>query len=303
MLQVTVDAFSGRPNPSWTLAGSEAQELLTEVSRNRDAVTDIATGYSGLGFRGVILETLSDELIADFDMPEPIRIGGGGSTNDAKGLELSERIIRSMQKYQDTSPFADTAAPFDQALEEYLLKLLDMSPARMTESDTDVFVPAVPSPADAVVCYIERWKFNPAFWNRPEVIGRNNCYNYASNWRTDTFAQPGSGAGKKYTALTCAEVTRAALADGCHRRFDCFPDAEKPRFLVALVVAPGFDYHWYRQHTLQEGFWGHKPGGTAARNTDNKGVVITNPETCARGPYTDFCGYFYTCNTQRHRIR
>ena len=33
--------------------------------------------------------------------------------------------------------------------------------------------------------------------------------------------------------------------------------------------------------------------GTAARNTDNNGVVITNPETCARGPYTDFCSYFY----------
>jgi hypothetical protein len=72
-----------------------------------------------------------------------------------------------------------------------------------------------------LTCYIERTPFNPGFWNRPEVIRRNNCYNYASNRRTDTFAQPGKGAGQMYTALTCAEVTRAALADGCHHRFDC----------------------------------------------------------------------------------
>jgi hypothetical protein len=146
-----------------------------------------------------------------------------------------------------------------------------------------------------VTCFIERGKFNPGFWNAAGVIGRNNCYNYASNWRTNTFAQPGLGVGQMYTALTCPEVTKAALADGCHRRFDCFPDTEKPRWLMALVVGPGYDYHWYRLHTKEEAFWGHKPGGTPARNTDNSGLVITNPETCDRGPYTDFCGYFYSC--------
>lgn len=134
-------------------------------------------------------------------------------------------------------------------------------------------------------------------------MSSNNCYNYASNKRTNTFAQPGRGAGQMYTSLSCSAVTKAALADGCHRRFDCFPDREAPRRLVALVVAPGFDYHWYRIHSQAEGFWGHKPGGTAARNTDNSGRLIRNPETCDRGPYTEFCGYFYTCLSQANRIR
>jgi hypothetical protein len=105
-----------------------------------------------------------------------------------------------------------------------------------------------------------------------------------------------------YTAINCAEVTRAALCDGLHHRFDCFPDSERPRYLVALVIAPGpgfVDYHWYRKQ--KEGFWGHKPGGTAARNTDNSNHVIMNPQTCDRGPYTIFCGYFYTCRSQRIR--
>ncbi len=26
--------------------------------------------------------------------------------------------------------------------------------------------------------------------------------------------------------------------------------------------------------------------------------MITNPEICNRGPYTQFCGYFYTCRTK-----
>ena len=70
----------------------------------------------------------------------------------------------------------------------------------------------------------------------------------------------------------------------------CQPDSESPRWFMALVVWPGRDYHWYRCH--QERYWGHKPGQTAARNTDNSNRVISNPETCDRGPYTNFCGWF-----------
>ncbi len=303
MLQMTVDAFSGRPNPTWVVDDADAREILTEVSQNRDAVTDIDTGFSGLGFRGVILEPLSDEMSDQYDLPNIMKIGGGESADDAKGLELAERIIRSMQKYQDSSAFVDTPTPFEEGLDEYLLGLLDLAAERASGSDVDRPDSVEPSVESAAVCYIERWRFNPRFWNRSSVIGRNNCYNYASNWRTNTFAQPGKGAGSKYKALTCAEVTRAALADGCHHRYDCFPSSERPRFVLALVVAPGWDYHWYRLHTRAERFWGHKPGGTAARNTDNAGVIVRSPITCSRAPYTEFCGYFYGCNSQRRRIR
>ena len=69
------------------------------------------------------------------------------------------------------------------------------------------------------------------------------------------------------------------------------PQSEFPRRLMALVIAPGYDYHWYRHQ--RGGFWGHKPGSTAARNVDSNGVLITDPQTCARGPYTNFCDFFY----------
>lgn len=96
--------------------------------------------------------------------------------------------------------------------------------------------------------------------------------------------------------MACPDVTTAALSDGLHHRHHCFPGSEKPRRLMALVVAPGYDYHWYRKQ--QEGFWGHKPGHTPARNVDNNGAIVWNPETAARLPYTNFFEYFYSCKRQ-----
>ena len=87
------------------------------------------------------------------------------------------------------------------------------------------------------------------------------------------------------------DVTNAALCDGLKKRCDCLPETEYPRRHVALVIAPQIDYHWYREQI--GGFWGHKPGSTEAKNTDNSGSLITNPETCDRGIYTVFSGYFY----------
>jgi hypothetical protein len=137
-------------------------------------------------------------------------------------------------------------------------------------------------------------KFTPAFWNDAGTIQyHNNCYNYSNNHRTDTFAQPGRAAGAMYAGLTCADVLAAAAADGIPR---LPPTGVCPnsRDKIALVVAPGIDFHWYRLDT--SGFWTHKPGGTQATNVDNSGNPITNPETANRGMYTDFCGYFCSCS-------
>jgi hypothetical protein len=300
MLRVTIDIFSGRPNPSFVMVGPESDEVLKQVSRNRGVIADRDAGYAGLGYRGVHVELLSDEVAGTLNLPADFKIGGGGATDDGRSFDLAERLIRSMRKFESTSSVTDRPLEFNEDLEKYILEQFNALAPLHGQTTNDGG--GGPQPAlEDVTCMIEKGKFNPGFWNVPNVQPYNNCYNYASNFRTNTFAQPGKGAGSQYAALTCPEVTRAALADGCHRRFDCFPDPEKPRWLVALVVAPGRDYHWYR--IQQEGFWGHKPGSTPAKNTDNNGAVITSPETCARAPYTDFCGYFYSCTTQQHRIK
>jgi hypothetical protein len=259
------------------------------MSQNRSATGGLDEGYQGLGYRGLIVEVLSDNIAGQHDLPATFRMAHNGQ---AKGLEIAERIFGSMQRAQ----------ALDENLHQLAIGELQRLGSReeVTEPDSSAAPPTSAGSSDVkaqVTCMIEFGAFNPAFWNDPAHVLRNNCYNYASNRRTDTFAQPGRATGHQATVMACANVTTGALSDGLHHRYNCFPDSEKPRWLMALVVAPGYDYHWYRKQN--EGFWGHKPGGTKAKNTDNNGAVVWNPETAARLPYTNFCGYFYACKSQK----
>jgi len=136
-------------------------------------------------------------------------------------------------------------------------------------------------------------KYEPNRWNDNDGIQfTNNCYNYACNLQNGTYAQPGRSTGNQYAALTCNEVIKGALSDGLHASTDvaaCGSRCHK----VALVVAPNWDFHWYRLD--ENGTWSHKPGGTQATNLDNSGNLITDPRTADRGFYTEFCGFFCVC--------
>ncbi len=132
--------------------------------------------------------------------------------------------------------------------------------------------------------------YEPAWWNDGgQRQFNNNCYNYSTDYRTDTFAQPGLAAGAMYTAFTCAAVRPAAVHDDLIDAPTANNRCPKEGHLVALVVWPKVDYHWY--HKGRNGYWTHKPGGTPANNLDNSGVVIPDPRTADRGPYTDFCTF------------
>ncbi|HEX8918556.1 MAG TPA: peptidoglycan-binding domain-containing protein [Chloroflexota bacterium] len=136
--------------------------------------------------------------------------------------------------------------------------------------------------------------FTPADWNDGGTVQRNNnCYNYSSDIRTDTFAQPGRGSGHPFSTLDCSSVGAGAQADGLTPVSCDQPDCPKCGHRMALVIWPGQDFHWYRRDI--DGTWSHKPGQTRARNVDNSGRSITDPRTADRGPYTDFCGCYCLC--------
>jgi hypothetical protein len=147
-------------------------------------------------------------------------------------------------------------------------------------------------------------RFNPGKWNNfPKICHDNNCYNYANNKITDTFAQPGRGSGAALPSVpNCKGTAMAAISDGQKPVTPNFePEEPCPAGQwIALVIWPGQDYHWYRCDS--SGMWSHKPGPTPARNTDNRGRPIADPRTCARGYYTVFCG-FYQCIPDKTRIR
>ena len=284
---VTMDVYSGVPNPSWELSEADAKRLLERVEGKE--LTAAEDGPSVLGFRGFIVSRgPGDTEAAGVGLPESFRIDAHLASQilgDVGGEAMEEAAPGQPLTESDT----DDALSFllgthAGAVDDELLQVArNTIEANKLAKEIDV---TLPPRLPTVLCVIQNPPFNPGFWNTPAVQPRNNCYNYAMNYRSDTFAQPGRKVGAMYTALTCPNVGTAAGKDGCGTV--CRGRTK----YVALVIWPGRDFHWYAKHS--HGHWGHKPGGTAARKTDNSGVVITNPQTCNRGPYTQFCGYRYS---------
>jgi hypothetical protein len=307
MVRVTLDIFSGRPNPVWELDDAAGADLIRQVEAARDLVGGIATGSGRLGFRGLLIEEPGGgQTLRARELPQQLRVSG----DDPRGVELALRLLGSLGK-PTTVHGADLAPGLTPLPDLDLRALVEEDTAGLTGREerggvhgySDVSIAALnPAPVIATdasswttqaqgSCQIEVAAFNPNFWNVSPVLTNNNCYNYATNRRTDTFAQPGRAAGQQATTMKCANVSTGAQADGAYLAPTCVPSGQEPRWYMAMVVWPGVDYHWYRKQA--EGYWGHKPGQTAARNYDNSNVVITNPETANRGGYRNFCGYFF----------
>jgi len=246
-----------------------------------------------LGYRGMIISTANDELLPS-NVPSHFRIGGAFAQEFAlksAGLphlhaDESDEAIRWLLSTAKRS--------LDDELLSYVEDTLHLSKQGNHEEtitlheDDEHDIEAASKLAAA--CIIANTAYNPSYWNNPSTQPYNNCYNYAMNHRSNTFAQPGRRSGHPNSIMQCPNVATAANWDGC--KAVCSGSNKN----VALVIWPGRDYHWYRRHS--EGFWGHKPGSTAARNTDNAGNIINGttrtPQNCDRGPYTQFCGYRFS---------
>jgi hypothetical protein len=298
MLRVTVDIFSGRPNPTWIITDdNEVNWIRKGIAERRGAISKAGQGFQGLGYRGIHISLLGDDD-EELKLPAEFVIANDATRSSRQLHDIARRIIEGMTKHAKIRLPVHDETPLDKTIQKFALESFAVfDKAKFREWKLDIVATrgvrvTVRDPKCEEGCQYEESRFNPAFWNSNSyVMEHNNCYNYARNWKTNTFAQPGKASGNPNGTMSCPKVTAAAISDGFHRRCDCLPQSEYPRRLVALVIAPGADYHWYRK---QKGnFWGHKPGRTAAKKTDNSGAVITNPETCNRGPYTQFCGYFY----------
>lgn len=298
MIRVTADVFSGRPNPTWTVDDSEAESVLRQIARSRQMLAAAADPETlGLGYRGLVVELVSDHLVETFDLPPSFRLNTGQGPAEGPAQEIAERLISGMSeaRYLQGEPLSAAA--------QKALRAQVTAPARHPAPAIGAGRPALDEARLAAIrmeaagsCTVERERYHPGFWNDAPHVQVNNCYNYGSNRRTNTFAQPGRASGHFPYQIDCATVSAGAVSDGAHRGGHCSPESEKPRWCMALVVAPNFipgqpDYHWYRWSA--EDFWGHKPGSTPVRNVDNSGQLIHDPQRANRGPYTEFCGYFY----------
>ncbi len=137
--------------------------------------------------------------------------------------------------------------------------------------------------------------YEPWVWNDGgSVQQNNNCYNYANDKITYTFAQPGRYCGDYPNPMSCDAVYPAAQCDGLlpSTKTGSCPDGMHK---VYLVVWPDRDYHWYRLDEGAGGKWSHKPGSTAVNDTDSSGSTIYDPGTADISPYSERCGYMCAC--------
>lgn len=151
------------------------------------------------------------------------------------------------------------------------------------------------------------YPYNPSYWNDPANVFRANCYGYIlnriANDTSDPLAgymfQPGYRTGNYYTSLTTSAIITAVKSDMADlgRTIRSSSYSETPgsnEYKVALVIAPGTDYHWYRQDS--DGGWSHKPGLTNIDYRDASGNYISDPRTCDRNysyaNYSTWGGYY-----------
>jgi hypothetical protein len=163
-------------------------------------------------------------------------------------------------------------------------------------------------------------KYEPEKWNDGSAIqSTTNCYAYALNLQRHptitgvTFPLPGysgyclqPGELALYSGLSGVDPSRNVESGGAQNVINCTKDAQAiggvftsvsrtavcpaGTYKVALVIDPGWDYHWYRQNP--DLTWSHKPGTTPVKNADNSNNRIFDPQTADRGGYTEFIGYY-----------
>jgi hypothetical protein len=279
--RITLNVFSGRPNPTWLLNDSEEDQLADRLRSSQELTERRPSGaFGGLGYRGFSITRDAAHPQGPLSMMVHQGIvdqqSGGANVIASPGLETW--LAQTGQAY------------IPDVVQDHLRSAI-AAPAPFA-FPTGALVTCPPCHAADAPTY------NPGAWNIPTVQPYNNCYNYANDHATNTFAQPGRATGHMYTALTCASVQPAAQSDGLTAAANfSAPLAAGKGWYVALVIWPNADYHWYRQDKV--GCWSHKPGSTAVRNVDNAGQPITDPRTCNRGPYTVFCTYMVTTRAVR----
>jgi hypothetical protein len=289
-LRIIFDLFSGRPNPTITLDGNDASAFLNELSSLKTGVTATtvsAQQESKLGYRGLIVEQIGAPqagLAGRFRVTRDHVLSGGTTLSLAKG-GFEERLLANSDRLLD--------AGFSQELVSLIQTEAKAPPAPTTTASTASGTD--PGPAKLLKCPCSPI-YEPNWWNDAATGGarqfHNNCYNYATNYRSDTYAQPGRAGGTHISAVSCPGVKPAAISDALATYtpdpatgWKC-PDKGN---LVALVIWPNWDFHFYR--VGKDGFWTHKPGSNPVTNLDNSARVISDPRTCDRGRYTEFCSF------------
>lgn len=277
--RITLDIFSGRKSPEVIVTGDQERELLSRMRPGRELTRRERrpAPLSVLGYRGLVVEQLGRPARG---LPKTFRIAngeliGGGLNNRTLDAAVEEFVCGSTGPFRPHGLGEDFFKSIPAAIDRYG-RVRDKWPSKPRPWPRR-------NPCKCAPLY------EPDWWNNdPTRLNCNNCYNYSTNYRTDNFAQPGEASGVSHS-LTCPTVTAAASADGLINSPGANNHCPDEGHLVAMVIWPGTDYHWYRKG--RNGYWSHKPGGTPVTNIDNSGNLISDPRTADRDGYTVYCTF------------
>ena len=99
----------------------------------------------------------------------------------------------------------------------------------------------------------------------------------------------------KATEYNCKTIMERTMKDSpAIRKVERKEPCKSEEYKGAVVVAPGYDYHYYRHNDDKS--WTHKPGYKHSTNLDASGNIITDPLNANRKyndrlNYSDFCDY------------
>jgi hypothetical protein len=298
-MRVTLNMFSGRPNPSWQLNRAQASELVERVKA--EGAQTAPDEPPRLGFRGfTVAVDLEDvgfrpAVATRFVVPPPAaapaqpmktrarregRAAAQTEEQHAPAVALAEWMLNTAPPTVDDQVLQAANA----AIREPPVRPKAQAMRMEAGGGGAGTAPDLSSPR----CDPFLTPIRIAFWDNPAVRFRNNCYNYATNYASNTLAQPGRRSGHIYSAFESDKIVAAVQSDGY------LAACEGHVRVVALGIWPGFDFHWWRLHP--GGFWAHKVGTSPVFQEDNLGRVLGNgltPANCDRGPYTEFCGFFF----------
>jgi hypothetical protein len=304
MITVELDIFSGNPNPRWTLTPKEENELVARVMAEPSLTSPPKTA-GGLGYRGftIYADNKSKNVFEKSGLPSMFYIESKESVDTQlaliNSLEAEKMTADDVRQVALNSILETSRAWSDYWRTHTSIESLSLDAPTEGVEPADNLQPNLqknsgPRENMSLACgpLVLLSDTNFTFWNAGNVIRKNNCYNFASAYRSNTFAQPGRKSGVMWNTLAdCSyapgTVSYGADADGF--KTACWDSIDE--LYTCLVLWANNDYHWYR--LCANGHWCHKPGQTAARNYDNSGNLIADPATCNRGPYTLVCSYRY----------
>lgn len=217
-LHVTLVVFSGLRDPQWTINPTDQnyqkiQKLFNEA------------GNQGFAF-------LPEQM--------PPQLGYTGFLVREEGQESAVLILgpKTKQLQQNLLKTVPAGKQIPKDLINEIGKLIEGGRVIPVDIEKSRTKRAAPNYDGAIAAFIK--------WNNCYKRPRNNCYNYANDKSTSTFAQPGRGSGRPaITRATCTNdlVRNNAISDGLIELVTA-PGAPIPvvtdpaRHLVALVVAP-----------------------------------------------------------------